>query len=277
MGNQEKRIVNMVCVFCLLFHLTAFIPIKLFQYLRIDSQILISVLWMIIVNLLPIIFICKNMILKFDTTKRKTNILRVSIVLLIVYFGVLYRLIGYVAVQIPLLKSFLINNPNIKLTTLDAFSYAILGPIIEEIIYRGILLEQLRKDGDEFAIIVSAVVFAMGHFKSSLYVIFAGVFLGIIYVVTNNLKSSIMLHIIINTASLIENISRLSYSKILVLYAGLLVLLIVIIKAFKIKTHKYYINRFDLATIKKDKEKYKEIFSTEWFLVYFLFVFLCSL
>ena len=153
------------------------------------------------------------MILKFDTTKRKTNILRVSIVLLIVYFGVLYRLIGYVAVQIPLLKSFLINNPNIKLTTLDAFSYAILGPIIEEIIYRGILLEQLRKDGDEFAIIVSAVVFAMGHFKSSLYVIFAGVFLGIIYVVTNNLKSSIMLHIIINTASLIENISRLSYSK----------------------------------------------------------------
>ncbi|RHO86154.1 hypothetical protein, partial [Clostridium sp. AF37-7] len=48
MGNQEKRIVNMVCVFCLLFHLTAFIPIKLFQYLRIDSQILISVLWMII-------------------------------------------------------------------------------------------------------------------------------------------------------------------------------------------------------------------------------------
>ena len=113
MGNQEKRIVNMVCVFCLLFHLTAFIPIKLFQYLRIDSQILISVLWMIIVNLLPIIFICKNMILKFDTTKRKTNILRVSIVLLIVYFGVLYRLIGYVAVQIPLLKSFLINNPNI--------------------------------------------------------------------------------------------------------------------------------------------------------------------
>ena len=111
--------------------LTAFIPIKLFQYLRIDSQILISVLWMIIVNLLPIIFICKNMILKFDTTKRKTNILRVIIVLLIVYFGVLYRLIGYVAVQIPLLKSFLINNPNIKLTTLDAFSYAILGPIIE--------------------------------------------------------------------------------------------------------------------------------------------------
>ena len=144
MGNQEKRIVNMVCVFCLLFHLTAFIPIKLFQYLRIDSQILISVLWMIIMNLLPIIFICKNMILKFDTTKRKTNILRVSIVLLIVYFGVLYRLIGYVAVQIPLLKSFLINNPNIKLTTLDAFSYAILGPIVEEIIYRGILLEQLR-------------------------------------------------------------------------------------------------------------------------------------
>ena len=98
MGNQEKRIVNKVCVFCLLFHLTAFIPIKLFQYLRINSQILISVLWMIIVNLLPIIFICKNMILKFDTTKRKTNILRVSIVLLIVYFGVLYRLIGYVAV-----------------------------------------------------------------------------------------------------------------------------------------------------------------------------------
>lgn len=61
-------------------------------------------------ELLPIIFICKNMILKFDTTKRKTNILRVSIVLLIVYFGVLYRLIGYVAVQIPLLKSFLINK-----------------------------------------------------------------------------------------------------------------------------------------------------------------------
>lgn len=276
MDNQSKNIVNTVCATCLLFNMTIFIPVKIFQNLGIESILLITVIWMIIINLFPILHILKIDILKLEFTKSKTNLSRVNIVLLMIYFWLLYRLICYAAIQIPLLSSFLISA-DIKFTFITVIAYTILGPIVEEIIYRGILLEQLRKNGNEYAIIVSAVIFAIGHFQSSIIVIFTGVFLGIIYVVTNNLKISIMLHMLINISSLAESTSGLTTHQLLLFYGILFILCFIItriLKTNKASTNNYYTNKFSITTIKNDKKKYCEVFSTGGFIAYFLFSFI---
>ena len=75
--------------------------------------------------------------------------------------------------------------------------YAILlGPIIEEVIYRGILVEGLKKYGEYVAIMGSAVIFGMAHgnLMQFLPTVCIGFLLGYIRVKTGSLGVTIMLH-----------------------------------------------------------------------------------
>lgn len=56
--------------------------------------------------------------------------------------------------------------------------------IFEEIIFRGIILENLKKYGELFAIIVSAVIFGLMHGIRFGHSFIAGLILGFIYVIT---------------------------------------------------------------------------------------------
>lgn len=75
----------------------------------------------------------------------------------------------------------------------------ILGPIIEEFIYRGAVLRSLQKYGKRFAIIVSALLFGLMH--GNFFQIFMGAGIGIIlgYLATEySIKLTIILHMINN-------------------------------------------------------------------------------
>lgn len=78
------------------------------------------------------------------------------------------------------------------------FAYVvILGPIIEEAVYRGALMGILGRYGEKFAIIASAIVFALAH--GNLYQFFStlliGLILGYLFARSGSLKLVIVLHI----------------------------------------------------------------------------------
>lgn len=89
---------------------------------------------------------------------------------------------------------------------LDVLIYiyiCLLGPILEELIFRGVLLEGLRKYGNLFGIIMSAVLFGLMHqnFLQCLPAVTIGIVWGYVAVKTGSLIPSILLHILNNTMS----------------------------------------------------------------------------
>lgn len=85
---------------------------------------------------------------------------------------------------------------------------AIIGPVFEELIFRGLLLKKLRVYGDKTAIIYTAIAFGLFHTNISQILFAAVIGLVLAYVVcnTNNIKYSIIIHIIINMMSSIATI-----------------------------------------------------------------------
>ncbi len=76
----------------------------------------------------------------------------------------------------------------------------ILSPIVEELIFRGIMLDKLRAYGDKTAIYFTALMFALfhGNLSQFFYALVLGLFLGYIATKTNTIKYTVLLHIIIN-------------------------------------------------------------------------------
>ncbi len=76
----------------------------------------------------------------------------------------------------------------------------VIGPIVEELIFRKLLMDKLGMYGDRIAIIVSAVSF--GIFHGNLYQLFYATLLGLIlafiYSKTSNIIYPILMHMIIN-------------------------------------------------------------------------------
>jgi membrane protease YdiL (CAAX protease family) len=83
-----------------------------------------------------------------------------------------------------------------------ALIVAVLVPICEELFFRGYLLQAYRRVGDGFAILASALLFAVGHmaFFNIIYAFFCGLFWAILTVRYNSVLPSILCHMINNFA-----------------------------------------------------------------------------
>jgi len=79
----------------------------------------------------------------------------------------------------------------------------VLAPIMEEVIFRGVLINKLRKYGDTVCIFASGIAFGLFHANLSqmIYAFFLGLILAYIVVKTGKLIYSIILHIAINMFS----------------------------------------------------------------------------
>lgn len=79
----------------------------------------------------------------------------------------------------------------------------IAGPILEELIFRGVLLEALRKYGNAFGIIASSILFGLAHANYIQFI--PAMIIGMVWaytaVKTGSLIPSIILHIINNTVA----------------------------------------------------------------------------
>lgn len=76
----------------------------------------------------------------------------------------------------------------------------ILGPIVEELIFRKLMMDKFGIYGDRMAIVVSAIAFGIfhGNFYQLFYATLLGLVLGYIYAKTSNILYPILLHMIIN-------------------------------------------------------------------------------
>lgn len=149
-------------------------------------------------------------------------------------FNILGNLIN---ILIGLLKGNPVNNP--LLAALDGASIfgtlifvGILSPIIEEIIFRGIMLDKLRDYGDKTAIWVTALTFALfhGNLSQFFYALVLGLFFAYIATKTNTIKYTVLLHIIINIlGSVIMPYLALHENQILVGMAGMAVIVMMVV------------------------------------------------
>ena len=84
----------------------------------------------------------------------------------------------------------------------------LIGPVMEELIYRGVLLEGLRKYGNKFGVIATSLMFALMHenIAQAIPAFFVGLVLGTAAVKTGSLLPSIFLHILNNSLSSVSTL-----------------------------------------------------------------------
>ena len=82
---------------------------------------------------------------------------------------------------------------------------AVLPALLEELVFRGFILQPLRKYGDWFAVITSALIFGLVHANVTQvpFAILAGLALGYINVVTGSMWMNILLHFLNNLISVL--------------------------------------------------------------------------
>ncbi|MBQ7333836.1 MAG: CPBP family intramembrane metalloprotease [Clostridia bacterium] len=115
-----------------------------------------------------------------------------------------------------------INNTTADLITeapiwLVFILVVILAPIVEELIFRKLMIDKLSRYGDTVAIIVSAVAFGLfhGNFYQFFYAAFLGLLLGYVYCKSGKVKYTIIYHMIINFLGSVAVIPLLKYEELL--------------------------------------------------------------
>lgn len=129
------------------------------------------------------------------------------------------------------------NITEFLLLTLEC---AVVPALVEEFAVRGIIMQPLRRYGDRFAIVMSAVIFALmhGNMMQIPFALMAGIALGYFAVSTGSIWTSVAIHFMnnffsvllssTNQDSLIENI--MTYAAIMIIIAAGVVSLFFYIK-----------------------------------------------
>lgn len=88
---------------------------------------------------------------------------------------------------------------------LTAVTFVLIAPVLEEIIFRGILLKRLRGLGDVSAVVLSALAFALFHANlyQTAYALTLGMAFGAIVLLTGSVRDTILLHMFINGISVV--------------------------------------------------------------------------
>ena len=100
--------------------------------------------------------------------------------------------------------------PTIPSYIMNALATAVVPPFVEEFLFRGVILSQVRKYGDVFAVIASALLFGLLHrnFSQIVFAFICGLALGITLVRTNNIWIPVGIHMFVNGFYVLLNIVR---------------------------------------------------------------------
>lgn len=153
----------------------------------LDNQILIITLITLIV-FIPIII--KNYKKYYHKQK-----LKIKDILLLMIIGIVLSLI---------VNTLLVNN--VKISFLKIITTSIIGPILEEFIYRGILYNKLKEfNSNRTSIVISSVIFGLIHINpiKIIYTFILGIILAKIYEKKKTLKAPIITHISFNLTAIL--------------------------------------------------------------------------
>ena len=87
-------------------------------------------------------------------------------------------------------------------------STTLAAAIVEELVFRGVLLQSLRRYGDGFAVVSSAVIFALCHasFMQLAPALLSGLTIGYFAVVTGSLWVGFVTHLVYNSVAMASNV-----------------------------------------------------------------------
>lgn len=145
-----------------------------------------------------IIFVLKN---KDNNFSKKLNINIVIIIILLgIFISIFYNTLVYIINGvIHVTNNFNKNNVDIYILIL---STGILGPILEELLFRGIVYNKLLKfNNHKNAVIITSVIFSIMHFPNIINMFYTFLLSFLLLYLTDKYKlfSSIILHVTINT------------------------------------------------------------------------------
>lgn len=169
--------------------------------------------------------------------KKKRLTAKDFIVLFFICMAATY-LFNYVSVGINYLIGLLKHSPVVNPLeqalggniVWQVFVIAISAPIVEELIFRKLMLDYLRPYGDKVAIWATALAFAMfhGNLSQALYAFALGAIFAYIVIRTNDVRYSMVYHVLVNLCgSVIFPMMALSEKTILVMTAAALVLIFI--------------------------------------------------
>lgn len=130
-----------------------------------------------------------------------------------IFYSFLFVATLGIALVYPL--SFLINflikkdqsqSSYIELFSILAFGAVFIGPLVEDLIFRGIILNVLKvKYGNKLALVVSSILFAIIHIHPAevITALLMGLVLGYIFIKTNSFSFVILLHSMSNLTSIL--------------------------------------------------------------------------
>lgn len=87
------------------------------------------------------------------------------------------------------------------------FYACLLGPVLEELLYRGVLLQSMRKYNERFAIFLSAAIFGLMHQNYQQFILgfLIGIPLAVVTIKSGSIVPAIFTHIIVNTSGMFFN------------------------------------------------------------------------
>lgn len=156
---------------------------------------------------------------------------------------------------------------------------AIVPAIVEEYLFRGVVLGSLRKYGDGFAILFSAILFGFmhGNIVQIPFAFIGGLLLGYITVYSNSIIPAMIVHFLNNGFSVVSDIIMNEYGENVVIIVTVAVLIItIIISLFCLK----FLANFDkdIFKLKKHfdsllsfKEKVKASLTTPSIIVFLIY------
>ena len=136
-------------------------------------------------------------------------------------------------------KTSSLSAPQGAMETVCFFAvFAVLIPILEELLFRFLILERLRRYGDVAAILISSMLFSLAHsaFQSFPHAFVMGLVLGFVAVKTKSALASIIIHFVNNLFSLVslvisssqnaeKGLTTLSFVIVAVIIAALFIVL----------------------------------------------------
>lgn len=163
-------------------------------------------------------FAAKRIPLSEGLPFRKAGVLKTAAC---VFFGsavcMLANIPADMVVRVEQFFGFSGNMPSMPLTddplvlVLYGIVIVLIPPLVEEMLFRGMILQSLRRYGNGFAVIASALLFGFYHanFAQSVFAFLCGLAMGFVVIRTGSLLPSILIHMLNNAVSLcLEMVQR---------------------------------------------------------------------
>lgn len=174
---------------------------------------------------------------KFPDVRKSMLIIGIFISYIMIYQNTLARLLEMLALPSPLLKY--IGEIDEKAAIALVISMVFSGPILEELLVRGIVLKNMLKKFTALqSIVFSSIIFAVLHFdiEQGINAFFIGALLGYFYYKTDSIMICISLHILNNGYAILKaviiqnfNLSQKIMGNLELITGSILIILIVIL------------------------------------------------